>query len=865
MKPALAFFFGALAALPVAAEAADAAAPEFTLSCVPCAEGIGCSLRNASTNEIRYSSYTIGYHEAVLVEYCDPRTGRWQPCPLKSDLRRPVRSVGAGAGDLKSAAPGAVVPPERGGMLKLSCPGEFTFVVRPEDYAFPQGERLAIRITQLMGTMLGSDLPVWKGRVVSAPIEIEFDRNTATVIRKHETGLGIDPPPAPPPPIPAHQRAFVRDYAVTGATIRAGFVPAKMQVVWGEPLEVEFTVENFGPGDFEFLFGGDYRGTGRNDRFKIEVTDAAGKLLPDPHANAPDFGGMMSRELLTLGGKAFSRVLDLTQFCTFERPGEYIVRCRFDLAEPGAGKPATGLPVVKAEYHLAILERTPERVAQVLDELAAAVAAAPEADLAVLTKRMARFGHEDAVPRLAQVAKSGPVARRVAAIAALPLIPGDGSLDVALSGLKDADPAIRCAAAAAVGELQMPRGVEALLRALDEEPAVAAARGRTNNDRIIDDRTIPSAPLPNDSVANGSVISGPLPVVREAVLRALGASKSARALPVLADTLRHGTPALQQAAIDGLVANGGPEAVAALTNFAVSDDLDLRYRVVLALAERLQVPIKTEWLQPILMCRGEDHGGWLDTLRLFRLYGGERAVPALLSGLDFDAAWSGRNWWILNEVQACPNAPKFAYEHDPNSNGTPEACAKNARTLAELKKLAGPIAPRPAWPTKEPPPYLQADPPIDFKPVFKPLENGAEIQSGFFRTAKHRGGGNWNYTPSAAYEPMYKTAEAARELIRHPERYEAMGIGVEQAEKLYRLPLPSEYPNDDSAPFLFAWLEAPASLKERAQEKLSDAIRLVSQRRHAEIVAFVEAVKGILTSEQLAKLSSARANGKEHP
>ena len=149
------------------------AADAFTLSCVPCGEVIACALRNTSTNSIQYSSYTIGYHGAVSIEYCDARTGRWQPCPLKTNGLLAMKSAGAGSNHVQSIAAGAVVPPAQSGALQLACPGEFSFVVRMADYVWPQEERIAIRITQFMGTMLGSALPVWKGRVVSAPVDIK--------------------------------------------------------------------------------------------------------------------------------------------------------------------------------------------------------------------------------------------------------------------------------------------------------------------------------------------------------------------------------------------------------------------------------------------------------------------------------------------------------------------------------------------------------------------------------------------------------------------------------------------------------------------------------------------------------------------
>ena len=61
--------------------------------------------------------------------------------------------------------------------------------------------------------------------------------------------------------------------------------------MWGEPLEVTLKAENLGPGDFNFMFGSD-------NHVKVEVTDAAGKLLPDPYANSRDMDGVMGFEVL---------------------------------------------------------------------------------------------------------------------------------------------------------------------------------------------------------------------------------------------------------------------------------------------------------------------------------------------------------------------------------------------------------------------------------------------------------------------------------------------------------------------------------------------------------------------------------------
>ena len=49
----------------------------------------------------------------------------------------------------------------------------------------------------------------------------------------------------------------LKTYPTPNAKIRAGFVPCKDQVVLGEPLQVAFLVENLGPTNVEFRFGGD--------------------------------------------------------------------------------------------------------------------------------------------------------------------------------------------------------------------------------------------------------------------------------------------------------------------------------------------------------------------------------------------------------------------------------------------------------------------------------------------------------------------------------------------------------------------------------------------------------------------------------
>ena len=450
-------------------------------------------------------------------------------------------------------------------------------------------------------------------------------------------------------PIPAEQKLYLKDYDAQTNKIRAGFIPYKAQLVWGEPLQVTFTVENLGTNNFKFEFSGDYRGTGRHERFKINISDADGNALPDPIAHPMSRGGLV--QLVNLKtGQFFSNVVDLTTFRVIAKPGIYTVNCNFAFDE-GWGKKDQPNPVVNSAFTLTILERTPERVAKVLDELVAKAQATHGQSLGETHSLIASFGKDDAVPRLAQLAESGSVELRAGAIGALSMIPTDASLDIVLPSLKDFDPTIRAAAAGSLGAMQKPRGVDALLDALPKEKSPVA----------------------------------------EAIVLALGISKSDRAFPVITNTLDTGEIDLQRAAINALVNFGGSNAVAVLMQHINTNHLSLRYEIVRALADKLRQPMNVEWLQPILIGR-EPNQEWRASLYLLREYAGKRVVPDLLSYLDFDAAWSERNFWILDQVKTCSEAPHIVYEYDPNSNRTPEQRDKNLRTLQALKALASPIS-----------------------------------------------------------------------------------------------------------------------------------------------------------------------------
>jgi len=576
------------------------------------------------------------------------------------------------------------------------------------------------------------------------------------------------------------------------------------------------TVANVGEADFEFMFGGDNRGTGRHDRIKINVTDADGNELPDPHANAPNFGGIAWYEIIIPGGQNFTHTIDLNRFRTIRGPGRYMVTCSFAFDEPYTNIDGPRKPVIKSLFPFAILEREPDRVAAVLDELQAKVATTPDDGLPKVMASIARFGQDDAVPRLEKYTKAGTTAQRTAAISALPLVPGKDALDVALAGLSDTDSVIRRAAFSALGRMPEDRSIDALLDALDREQSP----------------------------------------VKEAVLAALGVSKSNRALPVLSRTLDEGPVELRSAAVSALVHFGGKEAVTALRRHVDSPDLAFRYQVVHALVAKLRSPLDPDWLLPILMCRRHNSREWLDSLSLLRVWGGDKAFPVLLSCLDFDVPWSHRNFWILHNAEYAKGASKFMYIYDPNSKGTPEEHESNRKTLEMLRGLAGPIPESSDWPSG-PVPRLKTDPPIDFTPTLStPKGEGetcATIKCGFFKKSWDRNGGSVSFSPTEPYRATYQVAKDVRAILKSPERAKESGLTEQQLQELRKFDVPGKYPviKEGLTLLYIWWQESPdGPIRQRAKARVCDCVRAAVQKHHTDHTAFAAAARRIMDAVQ---------------
>lgn len=612
----------------------------------------------------------------------------------------------------------------------------------------------------------------------------------------------------------------LRDYAANGTRIRAGFVAEKPSLLLGEPVFFRFRVENLGPGEFEFDFGGDSRGKGRHDRYQILAIDSAGKELIDPRAQFGDFGGIGFRKVLK-PGEAFEDRIDVAAFRVFDKPGAFTLTCSFAFDPPNT-RIDVPKPIVQTTLPLTLLQPTPERVAKLIDELsAAALAAAPE-ELPDLLDVMASVGKQQAVPRLAELVAQGPGRLRAPALNALARIPGDASFQAFLDTLKSDDPSARVAAASAMGGSKDPRVAGALLAAYPKEALLA----------------------------------------RRAILESLGRVKSDRALPLLEEAISDRDRELATAAVEGLVANGGDAAIAVLARHAFSEDHYVRYKVVLALAEQLRQRAPVDALVPILL----DHRRpeqWYDCIRLVRMYGGEKAIPLLLGCVDYSVGWSGYNWWLLEAVRACTGAPEFEYIYDPNREGTPEEIDRNLGVLARLRPLAAalPASVAPKGPAICAVPLLQSDPPIDFSVrIISSEGNAHRIVCGFFDMRIHRTGATFGYHPSDAWQPAYALAARLGYLVEHPELDPELGLTPDQARRLRALDVPAaEYrPPPEWHQLYGFWREAPAgAVQDRAEAELRNAVQTAIQTYHVSVETFIDQSRRTLSSDQFSRLPDA--------
>jgi HEAT repeat protein len=449
------------------------------------------------------------------------------------------------------------------------------------------------------------------------------------------------------------QAPTLKKYHVGDRDLEMGFEPEQSELVFGEPLLAAFVVKNTSDKPFTYVLGGDQRGTGRHNHFKITAVDVKGSALPDPKAdkdgNVPDFGGLSWLREIKAG--ATDRLpLDLGQFRSFTEFGVYTVTCRFDVYETHeAKKPAA---TVETTFRLKVLPASEENVKRVIARLVNEAGRSQKEALNNAINGLCAFAKERAVPELVTLSAKGDTEHRTAAILALGRFATTAAEAVALKALRDPEVAIQIAAASALGEIKTEAAVDALLSRL----------GEVNPD------------------------------LASTILRALGRTRSPRALERIEKAITGEDVILRRSAAAGMAEFGGDRAIAVLKRCAADQDIGRREAVLLAL-EHLNQPLQPEWILPLIIA-GRDYGYTNHTapnpneaVRLLRLYGGEGSTSALVSCIDFDNP-SVRCYFsfvVFNDLAARRDAPKATWHNDPNADGTPEQIEENTKTLKRLR------------------------------------------------------------------------------------------------------------------------------------------------------------------------------------
>ncbi|QDT39412.1 hypothetical protein [Stratiformator vulcanicus] len=97
----------------------------------------------------------------------------------------------------------------------------------------------------------------------------------------------------------------------------------------GENILVHYRVINTGGDPFVAWFGGDYRGTGRSERFKVSAVDAQGNEVQDPLRIIIRRGGFLTWHTV-VPDDPYVESIPLLRFLRFNEPGRYVITIRHD-------------------------------------------------------------------------------------------------------------------------------------------------------------------------------------------------------------------------------------------------------------------------------------------------------------------------------------------------------------------------------------------------------------------------------------------------------------------------------------------------------------------------------------------------------
>lgn len=471
---------------------------------------------------------------------------------------------------------------------------------------------------------------------------------------------------------------WLKPKQIDDQVVDVGFVPNKTTTVLGEPIFVTMVIQNKSDTKFTFEFGGDYRGTGRHERFKIGVTDASGKSLIDPleARGAFDGGGILMWRTAQAHDIAIETV-DLATFREFPGPGEYMVSARFDLTRSWTTPDKSDFKVpVETSYKLTILPREPANVEPVLNEMFEQARQTGSGALTRVINTICSFGKEASVPGLGNMLATQDREHRIAAATGLGKIVTAESRDLLLKAIDDPELSVRVAVVAALSDFTDAKAIQAMIRGLsdkDESIRTTAAQSLGKNKT-------------GDAIeALTARLSDSPPTVSAAILRAMGQTQSPKVFPILERSLSSDNDLIRNAALDGISNFGPGESAGVLRRFTSDDHMDFRELVIRTLAEKLRQPIDPSWLVPVIQSRRKANSIG-DAPRLLRLHTGNEAAPTLLKCLDFDNPniRGYYNLTIIDNQLAC-NGLAIPWIADLNRDGTPAEIEQNRKTLRQIK------------------------------------------------------------------------------------------------------------------------------------------------------------------------------------
>jgi hypothetical protein len=106
--------------------------------------------------------------------------------------------------------------------------------------------------------------------------------------------------------------------------IEAGFTLPKQEYFVGEPVVAEFKVTNRGDEEFAFPYGGDYRGSGRPERYSFTAVGEDGVAVADPVPNPINRGGMGGDRRIK-PGESYTESVVASAWLILEKPGKYTI------------------------------------------------------------------------------------------------------------------------------------------------------------------------------------------------------------------------------------------------------------------------------------------------------------------------------------------------------------------------------------------------------------------------------------------------------------------------------------------------------------------------------------------------------------